>query len=250
MKKVILGAILALIVFMVLLLALAPAKVATPLISDIVPGVSFSGVKGSVWSFQAETIHYQKYAINDVTLNTNPLALLMGSLQSDLKVDDENAKLSADLSLGQDNFEFSKVAYDIDVSYIVDNLNTAIEGAKGQLSGTIDTAHIKNNKLLALQGVGQWNNALIEYPNNNLDLGNIKFELTKATQSDNTLRLQIIENQGVLDLRGYIELSLDKSFTMKLHSSSSLPPNLKSWLTRWGRTQGDRIYLEWRGKLP
>ncbi|MBV34788.1 MAG: hypothetical protein CMP47_04940 [Rickettsiales bacterium] len=250
MKKIVLGAVLALVLFIVLLIALAPARVATPFISDIVPGVSFTGVEGTIWAFEANSVGYRQYHLEQVKLDTNPLALLLGSLSSNLEVDDHQVQLSANLNLANNDFELRDIVFDIDASFIPENFNVAIDGAKGQVSGTINIAHIVNNELLALEGAGSWRNAIIEYPNNNLELGKIDFNLSKLAESTNTLRLTIVDNQGVLDLKGFIELSLDKSFSMQLHTTSALPSNLKTWLTRWGRTQGDRIYLEWRGKLP
>ncbi|GAA0205847.1 hypothetical protein GCM10009123_11620 [Kangiella japonica] len=250
MKKMILGALLVLVFFVVLLMALAPARVATPYISDIVPGVSFIGVEGTIWSFEAASVGYRQYHLSQVKLDTNPLALLLGSLNSDLRVDDNQVKISAELNLSNKDFKFDNIAFDIDASYIPENFNIAIDGAKGQISGTVGVVHFANSELVALDGNGHWRNAIIEYPNNNLELGNIEFNLSKVAESTDTLKLTVVENQGVLDLKGFIELSIDKSFTMKLHTSSTLPPNLKDWLTRWGRTQGDRIYLEWGGKLP
>lgn len=250
MKKIILGALTAFVMFIALLIALVPARVATPFISDIVPGVNFSGVEGTIWSFEVASVGYRQYRLEQVELDTNPLALLFGSLSSNLRVDDAQVKLAGNLNLANNNLELNDIIFDIDASFIPENLNVAIDGAKGQVSGTIDIAHIANNKLLALDGAGSWRNAIIEYPNNDLELGTINFRLSKRAESTNTFRLTVVDNQGVLDLKGFIELSLDKSFTMQIHTSSTLPPNIKSWLMRWGRTQGDRIYLEWRGKLP
>jgi len=108
--------------------------------------------------------------------------------------------------------------------------------------------NFKQNKLLALNGQGQWANAVIEYPNNDVELGNIEFRVIRI--DDNKAKLEIVNNDGVLDLKGFIDISLDKRFNMKLHSTASLPDNLKNWLSSWGREENGRIYLEWQGQLP
>ena len=249
MKKTLIVIGLALLIFVFFLLAIAPAKVATRMITDMVPGLVLNNVEGSLWSIEAKSVQYKQFKLNNINLSSNPFALLVGQLSSELTVNDPALTVDSNVKLSQSEYQLTDTHYELDAAFITDNVRVPIEGLKGRINGTIQKAHLTQKELLALQGSGQWRGAVIEYPNNNLELGDIRYALSKVAEQ-NKARVDIVENQGPLDLKGFIELSMDKSFRMDVHTTTDLPANLKNWLSVWGRQQNNRIHIQWQGRLP
>ena len=250
MKKTILGAVAALILFLVLLLALAPAKVITPWVSDAVPGLHLHNVEGSIWSAKIDRGQFRNFTLDNIELDVNPLSLVVGKLNAGVVVNDPNINIEADTVLSAQHYQLENVRFDIDTSYVISKIRTPLQGLSGRIEGALSELDFENNHLKTLEGQGEWRNAVIQYPNNNLELGDINFKLSKMSNQGNGAKVDIMSNQGVLDLKGYIEIGLDKQFIMNIHTTTELPANIKNWLTQWGRKQSDRIYLEWRGRLP
>lgn len=250
MKKIILGAFLALMLFIAILVMLAPAKVITPWITDAVPGLHLSNVNGSIWSANIAQAKYRNVVLENIKLEVNPLSLIAGKLNADVVIDDPNINIQADAILSSEDYKVENGQFDIDSSYVISLFRTPLQDLSGRVIGTVTDFRFNNNQLAALEGEGEWKSAIIHYPNNNLELGDIAFRLSEMSEQRNGARVEIINNKGVLDLQGYIEIGLDKQFNMNVHATDQLPANIKSWLTTWGRQRGDRIYLEWRGRLP
>lgn len=250
MKKIILWSCLGLIVFVVILLSLAPARTIYPWFTDSIPELHLDNVQGTIWSTKVDTIRFRNINVDNILLTTNPLGFLVGGLHSTLGVNDKNIKLDSEVALSNNDYQIDNANFEINTTYIAAVMRLPIDGLEGIVSGTVETLHMTNQSFVAVDGSGQWENAVIVYPNNNLELGDVNFELSKSDADDKTIRLSIVENNGVLDLKGFIDISLDKRVSMNLHTTSDLPQNLKSWVSRWGRTDGNRIYLQWQGQLP
>lgn len=250
MKKIIIGAILALILFLLILVYIAPARTITGMVTDRVPGLQLTSVEGSLWSTHIGHLNFKQFSLHDIQLDTRVLSLLWGTLNSSIRVNDPNIQLTSDVALEEGHYKLSDTQYQLDTAYIASIARLPVESLSGVVDGSIKQIEMSGKTLLSLEGEGQWKNAVIQYTNSELALGTIRFQLSKVKERDNTARISIVENQGVLDLKGTIEVSLDKRFNMKLHTTTDLPQHLKSWVSRWGRTEGGRIYLEWQGRLP
>ncbi|AKE51263.1 type II secretion system protein N [Kangiella geojedonensis] len=250
MKKIIVGAVIALILFIAILLMLAPARVATPWITDAVPELYLTNVSGSIWSSHIEQAKYRNLTINNIELQPSAIALLWGALETSINIQDPKISLEAEAVLSRNNYSVKNANFDVDTAYVASLIKVPIDGLSGRVNGQVSILDYSKKSLKQLSGEGQWNNAVILYPNNNLDIGNVSFKLSKSGQLDNAARIDIMDNQGVLDLKGFIEVGLNKQFRMNIHATNQLPAHLKNWLTRWGRQDGNRIYLEWQGRLP
>ncbi|AOE49028.1 type II secretion system protein N [Kangiella sediminilitoris] len=250
MKKIIMGAVLALILFVAMLVILAPANTISSLLAEKVPGLTLKQVNGTLWSTKVGRINYKQYELRDLQLETSLLGLLLGKLQSSVKVNDPKLKLNSEMDLREGRYRLKHTDFTIDTAYVTSVVQLPIEGLIGPVNGNITELEMTQQELLELNGGGTWSNAVIQYPGSNLELGTIHFTLSKLADSDNTIRVEITDNQGVLDLKGYIDASLDKRFNMNLSTTTDVPQNLKSWLSRWGRTENNRIYLQWQGRIP
>ncbi|GAA4358879.1 type II secretion system protein N [Kangiella marina] len=250
MKKIILGSVAALIVFVILLVVMTPARVVTSWITDAVPGVQMGQVTGTIWNPAIEQVQYRNLTLRNIELETSLAPLMWGNLTTGITINDPNVKLTSQASLSSGRYELTDANIDIDTAYVIELIRTPLEGLSGQVTGIVSNAVFNDNKITQLNGEGTWSNAVIQYPNNNLELGDLRFKLSQMSNQGNGARVDIIDNDGVLDLKGFIEVGLDKQFNMRVHATNELPENLKQWLTRWGRQQDDRIYLEWQGRLP
>jgi len=250
MKRIILWSCVSFVLLIAILLSLAPAKTILPWFTDSIPELHLTNVEGSVWSTSIDTVSFKNATLNNIKLSTNPLGLLLGNLNSTLGINDQNIQLDTELSLSNNDYQINNADFEINTAYIPSVIRLPIEGLEGMVSGTVETLQMTNKSFVTVDGAGQWKDAVIAYPNNDLNLGDVSFQLEKAEVDDKTIRLVVVENEGVLDLKGDIELSLNKHVSMSLNTTTDLPQNLKSWVTRWGRQDGNRIHLEWRGQLP
>lgn len=250
MKKIFLWSFAGLVLLIVILLSLAPARTILPWFTDSMPKLRLVNIQGSIWSTSIDTVGYKNLSLNNIKLSTNPLGFIAGSLNSSLDIDDQNIKLVTDLAVANNDYQLDNATFEINTTYIPAVVRLPIEGLEGMVSGTVETLQMTNKSFVAVDGAGQWKDAVIAYPNNDFKLGDVTFQLEKSSIDDKTIRLIVVQNKGVLDLKGYIDLSLDKRVSMNLNTTSDLPQNLKSWVSRWGRQDGNRIHLEWRGQLP
>ncbi|WP_223670694.1 type II secretion system protein N [Kangiella shandongensis] len=250
MKKIIIGAALALILFLLIFVYIAPAKTITGMVTDRVPGLQLINVEGSLWSTQVGRLNFRQLSLQNIQLDTHLLSLLVGTLSSSITVTDPNIQFSSDVELEEGRYRIENGQYRVDTAYVTSLMNLPVEGVSGAVEGFIKQFEMSEQSLLSLEAEGQWRDAVIQYTNNELTIGTLHFQLSKVNERENTARIEIIENQGVLDLKGTIEVSLDKRFNVKLHTTTDLPQHLKTWVSRWGRTEGERVYLEWQGRLP
>lgn len=246
----IVGIILALVFFVSALIMLTPARVVVSWITDDVPQLKLSQVEGTVWNTQVNTVQYQQFSLNNVEMSNSFWSLLLGELNSDISVDDEKLRLNGNIVASTGEYQLTNTNFAIDTQAVTAVLRLPIDGLSGQVDGFIEKFTLSDRVIKDLQGNGEWHNAVIKYPGNNLELGNIRFTLSKSESIGEGAHIDIVDNRGVLDLQGYIEISLDKKFVINLNTTAELPSNLKSWVTRWGKVKNDRIYLEWRGRLP
>lgn len=248
MKKIIIG--LAIIVFFILvLLVLAPAKAIFPYITDKVTGLTISHPQGTVWSASSKQIQFKNLALNNVSLSTNPLYLIAGKLASTIEVQDQELKIKGQFVLGNSAQQVEDLKYELDASWLNQFLKSPINGLEGNISGVIEEYHsdINQQTIKRVNGNGSWHDAVIHYPNTILELGDFNYQLT--TNEQNQIRINVLENKGVLDLKGYIDFGLDKSYQLNLNTQTELPENIKRWLTAFGKVQNNRIHIVWNSRL-
>lgn len=251
MKKFILGAFIALIVFLTFAIILTPAKVVFSTVTNSIPGLSLNQVTGTLWSSEVAAVQYREHQLQNIRLTTNPFWLMFGTLDSHISINDTKLKLESELELSRSKYQVTDGSLEFDTSYIKELVKMPLEGLRGIVNVSLDEVSITQDKVIQeLSGAGVWERAVIEYTNSNLELGRIEFTLSKVKGSNNAARIDITKNDGVLDVRGYIEVALDKQFNFSFNTTSNLPDNLKNWLTTWGELKGNRIYIEWQGRLP
>ena len=118
----------------------------------------------------------------------------------------------------------------------------------GRFIGEVSQLELTPGELHSVTATGYWQNAVVGYPNSVLELGDIHFTIER-TETGRAL-LTITENPGMLDLKGKLEVGFDKQYQLNVSTQSDVPPNIKQWLTQLGKTENDRILIQWNGRLP
>ncbi|NVK22844.1 MAG: type II secretion system protein N [Kangiellaceae bacterium] len=246
MKKIFLWAFIGLIILIILILALAPARAILPWITDKVPGLVLTNPQGSIWSTKVDSLQINRLRINNLQLNISPWSLLLGNLSSELSLDDENLKLNGDIRLNNDVAEVNGLVYQLDSRWLKQFVKAPINDISGIIKGELESAKVQHKQKIVedLSGFGTWNNAIIDYPNYRLELGNFSYKLSNH---EKVARITIIDNDGLLDLKGHIDIDLNNRYQMQLNTQENLPENIKRWLRAFAKTENGRMYIQWQG---
>jgi len=248
MKKKILVALAGFIVFIFFFVLLAPARVVLPWFIQGIPQVAVQGVSGTVWNTSLDSVLYNGNTINDVAIKTSFWNLLLANLKSDISVNDQNLMLDGRIIVNSDQLRIEDARYQLDVSSLQTWLKLPVSELSGSLIGHIDNAVLQIDDLIDLQANGYWQNAVVGYPNSVLELGDIHFTIERT--EDGKALLTITNNPGMLDLKGTLEIALDKKYRLTISTKTDIPSHIKQWLTKLGRTENNRIYIKWNGRLP
>lgn len=248
MKKWVLGSIIGVAVLLVLLIAMAPARIVLPWATNDLKQVTLNQPSGTLWDASLESIIFQGRSIEDISIKTSFFNLLVGNLSSHIRVNDNNLSLDGNITLNSQNLAVHNARYQIDASSILDWIQLPITELSGRFIGEIEIVELAPNELKALEVNGYWQNAVVGYPNSVLELGDIHFTIER-TDNGRAL-LTITENPGMLDLKGTLEVGFDKQYQLDVSTQTDVPSNIKQWLTQLGRTENNRILIKWNGRLP
>lgn len=249
MKKILFWIVIALLLFVTFIIALAPASAIFPWVTSKVPHLYVSEPAGTLWSTQISTVQYKHIKIDNISLDSNPLKLLLGRLNSTIDINDNSLKVSADIDLSSKQVVIQNAKYHVSGDWLTQFLPPPIKNISGEIFGTLIDASVSSDKKInALVGQGDWKAAVVEYPKYRLELGDFKYRMEKL--DDINARVTIEENTGPLDLKGHIDIGLDRTYQLQLNTKDDLPENLGRWLKVMGKQQNQRIYIEWKGTLP
>ncbi len=252
MKKKLFGILLSIVVLIVFLLVLAPARTIVPIVKSYLPpnlqSLQFGEISGSIWSPKFAAISYKQLTIQNVAIDISPFSLLAGSLSLHLSADDENLKLEGELDAQTEKVIIENLAYRLNAQLLDPFMKFPVKGVNGTIVGDIKVADFSpKDSWSNVQGNGDWLNANIEYLNNNLPLGDFKFQI--ATDANNNLVIEITENKGLLDIEGQLSLTPARDYKLNLTTSSSLPADLDNWIKKIARINNGRYEIVWNGKF-
>ncbi|MCW9029751.1 MAG: type II secretion system protein N [Kangiella sp.] len=248
MKKVILGTTLGLLLLIVFLVILAPARVVLPWVTQNLSQVAINGPSGTLWNTELQSITVQGQAIEDISIETSFWHLLFGNVSSDIRINDQNVRLEGSVALNSEQVSIENTSYQLEASMLLDWIKMPITELSGRFIGQINTVTLAANELHALDVNGRWQSAVVGYPNSVLELGDIYYTIERT--DDGRALLTITDNPGMLDLKGTLEVGFDKQYQLNVSTKTDIPSNIKEWLTQLGRTENNRIFIKWNGRLP
>lgn len=255
MKKIILGGLLGVLVFLVFIALLAPAKTIVPMITKQLPAsikpINIVGVEGSIWRPQFAKLAIKDYQFEQVSLTLNPLALFTGSLSSDLAIADPSLQLTAQLKASQQTLQISNADFSLDAARLDPLMRFPVKGLTGQIEAQLEAFQLSHNQWIEkAAGKGVWRDAYLYYLEQTLPLGDIQFELATEEKPQNpTLIVTIVENSGALDLKGDFKLSKDRRYQLDLTLREDIPAQIKSGIQNFAKLEDGRYRIQWQGQI-
>ncbi|NVJ64852.1 MAG: type II secretion system protein N [Gammaproteobacteria bacterium] len=252
MKKKILGALLSVLLLAVIIVAMAPAQTVWPLIASKLPAkfqkVQTTNIQGSIWNPKIGKIRYYDLSVENVSADISVLSLLTGNLKAQINVNDFSLKLDGKLSANTNAIEVSNLNYELAAQRFDPFMQFPVKSLKGNLTGSIEQASLQaNGNWNNVQGIGSWQNAIIDYLEQSLALGNFEYQI--KTDDTNNIILTVVDNQGVLDLKGQLTLMPNRSYQLDVSTQTQLPTDLENWIKNFGKLENDRYRIQWSGKL-
>ena len=200
-KKIVLGVI----IYLVFMVALFPAKVAVSL-APLPKFVKLSGVSGSIWNASIATVSLPQRSIEQVKLSINPLALLTGQLEADVTIGTKSTPVAGKgkLSVSSDGVKVTDLSLDAPDSFVLGNARLPF---KTKIDGEISLVVVlgKQGKpwCSAMAGKLFLNQTQVTNQFGNYPLGNIELGLSCL---DGKVQIRTDEKRNDLGLNGEILL--------------------------------------------
>lgn len=214
--------------FVIGLLVMFPARVAYQWVQ--VPGVSVSGISGTLWSGTASEASINNAYMRDVSWQNEPLQLLGARLGYAVSASPPSGFLQANVSVSIGGAtEVSDLRAALPLSWLSNGIGLS------QLEGTANLSferfELEDGLPIAADGEVQVNNlrSTLLGPDT---LGNYSAKF--FTQADQ-VSASIEDLDAIVDLAGVLQISRDRTFVFegKVKSTAETPQNLRQQLQRF-----------------
>ncbi|MBD3654634.1 type II secretion system protein N [Kangiella sp.] len=248
MKKLVISSTAVIVVLLIFIVSMAPARVVLPWFTQSLPQVSFSQPAGTIWNTSLDSVAYRDQTIHNISMQTSFWSLLSGSLSSDIQINDQHLFVDGSFKLNRQSVSVLNTDYELDATSVLQWVKLPITELSGHFSGKVQELELASDEVVKLAAEGLWQNAVVGYPNSVLELGDIHFTIER-TENGRAL-LTITDNPGMLDLKGTLEVGFDKQYQLNVSTQTDVPSQIKQWLTQLGRTENNRVVIKWNGRLP
>ena len=247
-KKIIIGVV----IYIVFLVALVPAKVAVSL-AAIPNNIKIANVSGSLWQGSASSVEVQGKTFDQVHWDINPWALFMGKVSADIVI---GSKATPFHSKGHVSYSLSGLS--------ISNLNLGTNAdfilagqrlpfrtkAGGEL--TLHIAQYSQGAPLCETMAGKvlLNHVNVNNQFGNFPLGELEFALG-CEQGEITLTAQEANNQ--IGVSGKVNIGKDNRYKVaaKLKPTPKMPEKIRNNLHYLGKPDNKGYYsIKYQGKLP
>ena len=199
--------ILGLTCYIIFLFVTLPASFLTKYILPSVQAartVKLQSVHGSIWNGHASNARVSSFNLGKLDWNLSAWGLLVGDVDLNLKVRNEESRGSGHVSLG---FGGATIANDVEVSFPSEILQPLMYGLpisiSGDIRGTIEELVFIKNQTLNANGRVVWQSAALRAPQN-IELGDF---LVALTPHNTGTKIKITdENQGPVQTEINIKL--------------------------------------------
>lgn len=244
LKKMMLWSVLALILFLLMLLATMPARVVTRVLPSQVPGLAFASASGTIWRGSTSAVYWQDLVIPEVSWQLSPWHLLTGAVNTDLQFG-QGQSIQGQLTLHARATE--QQLKRVDIMLPANELRNLSPMPGVQLHGTFrldaETITLADNQLKAITGRLQWRDAKVQTPLGQPPLGSYAVQL--QTDEQGTITGEINDLEGVLDLQGQLRYSAP-TFSINATCRTDLPEQLDRFFRAVARRDGNRYQITWQ----
>lgn len=246
MKKHLLWGVGLVFVFLLLLLATAPATLLTRTASGAVPALQFGQVSGSLWQGHAASVRYGDVALEQLQWQLSPWQLLLGqfAVQFELGQSSGGARGNGAVraSIGGD-ITVQDLNLQVPAQALQPLLKMAGVQFGGELQLTLADAAIQDRQVTRLQGRLIWLQAMVRTPLGQPRLGAYAIDL--GADGEGGVNGDISDIDGVLGLTGRVQVS-PRGLQLDGSVRSDLPEELDRFFRVVGRPEGDRYALRWQ----
>lgn len=252
MKRLLGYGLVGLIAFLLFLARLAPATLLVDQFSQRLSGFSVQAIEGNAITGTMLGVSWHGTHISRVAWRWQPLSLLTGQMEFQLKVDDDTLKLTSNVAFRpNERIYFRELTGQLPLVWLFNQLDTAMLPLDGGAQINLQTLELSAAGLpLAAQGVIQVTDlrALLNQP---LNLGNYQLQFAPAANVAG-IRGQLKDVNAPLALDGLLTLSPNGQYQIngQIAPRDSSDQNLRQMLSLLGPPGGDgRWAIHFSGML-
>lgn len=251
LKKILIG-VVSLVILIAFMLAFAPAKTLINYAKNQFPqqlnAINFTGVSGSIWNTHVQRITVKDFSLDNLKLKTSVLNLVSGRLKTTISIQDPNLQLQGVVKADQQTLEANDLNVTLNPKMLDPMMQFPIVGLSGTMQASLKKAVIKNNWPENLDGTVNWKGSLIRYLDRETELGDFRLKLFSQ---NGELHLNIIENNGPLDIQGFIKILPNKTYYLDISTvqQSASHDEILTFIKRFAKPENGRYQIRWQGPL-
>jgi len=247
MRSILAATAFLLVVIVFSLIYKLPAKFIYQQFSEASP-VRLSGISGSIWSGQAETIDSGEAIFSGLSWQLSPWALLVGDIDVQCMLNDPAIMIEANITISGEQIDMTGIKGHIDLI----ELGSRFSKQEVLLGGGIDIdiagLRIENNKLLNIEGSMIWKQAQL-FAERNIKLGDFKAEFFSKSGA---LLTKLSDTGGAVALQSDVMISLQGTYRYDLEvgiRDTSVPGLLDGFSQLGKPDENGKVSLSGNGNL-
>jgi general secretion pathway protein N len=196
--------------FLLFALVTLPARVVLSLFDP--PGVSVSGVSGTIWNGRAQAVRAGNTHVGSVEWKLNILTLFTGKLGADVKVTRSDGFAQASVAMSGSRVALRGLNASLPLSALPQNV---VRGSwTGAATLRFDQLALENSWPVAANGTIEVAN-LVGPANRPADLGGYKVVFADGAATEEGLRGALSDTGGPFAVNGTIDLKKDRSYLLQ-----------------------------------
>ncbi len=231
--------------FIVSLVVTAPVHVVA---KHLPPDIQASGLQGTLWQGQANRLQVRNFNLGRVSWDVNPLALLVGRIESDVSIDRPGLQGRGTVGVGFDSLRLADThvlgSSDLLAPYLA-NYGVDIDG---QFEVDVRSSQFNDRGPQALDGLVVWRDAELVRPAR-FALGNVNIALA---QHGDTAVAELNNTGDVLRLNGGARLQTGWKYhgRLRIEPTAATPEEVRNALPYLGQPDAQgAITLSRQGTL-
>ncbi|QSX33508.1 type II secretion system protein N [Shewanella avicenniae] len=249
--KIFAKVVIAVLLYLVFLLVLLPARVVVAL-APLPQGVAISGVSGSVWQGRADTVVADGRQFDQLQWQLSPWGLLSGRANVDFQLGNASAEVSGKgaLSIGSSDIKVSGLKMDAPVSFLVGKQRLPFKTvARGDVSVFVQQFVQGSPWCEQLEGKAFLNSIGITNQFGQYPLGDIELSLQCV---NGQIQLATDDEKNKLGIAGTLQLQDQMRYQLngRMKLTAEQPADLQKALPLLGKADNNGFYpLKFSGKL-